>query len=160
MLNIPYNYNVRHTITNKSDFFLHIIHTGGKTFCDQAFMSLFWRPSLSSDLRKVSLVEQSLQLHSQLSFHCLMFLFPLLFATCFHHKVFYSSSHGSSSSARNAFLHWAIPFNIPSSPMDEVSKILTPKKKNQSADTKSPSEICKFSPYPSEKLQRSKDANT
>jgi hypothetical protein len=32
--------------------------------------------------------------------------------------------------------------------MDEVSKILTHKKKEQSADTKPPSEICKFSPYP------------
>ena len=91
MLNIRYNYNyVRHTMTNK--FFLHIIHTGGKTFGYRAFTSLFWRPSLSSDRRKVSLVEQSLQLHSQLSFHCLMFSFPLLFATCFRHKVFYISS--------------------------------------------------------------------
>ena len=36
--------------------------------------------------------------------------------------------------------------------MDEVSKIL-------STDTKHPSKICKFSPYPSEILQRSNDAD-
>ena len=36
-------------MSNKSDFFSHIIHTGGKTFGDLAFMSLFWGPSLSSD---------------------------------------------------------------------------------------------------------------
>jgi hypothetical protein len=47
------NYNVRHTMTNKSDFFSHIIHTGGKTFGDLAFMSLFWEPSLSSDRCKI-----------------------------------------------------------------------------------------------------------
>ena len=35
MLNIPYNYDVRHIMTNKSDFFSHIIHTGGKTFGDE-----------------------------------------------------------------------------------------------------------------------------
>ena len=51
----------------------------------------------------------------------------------------------------------AIPFKIHTPPTDEVSKILTPKKK--SADTKHPSEICEFSPYPSEKSQRSKDAD-
>jgi hypothetical protein len=79
MLNIPYNYDVRHIMRNKSDFFSHIIHTGGKIFGDRAFTSLFWWPS--------------------------------------------------------------------SSPMDEVSKILTPKKKDQSADTKPPSEIWKFSPW-------------
>jgi hypothetical protein len=39
--------------------------------------------------------------------------------------------------------------------LDEVSKIvLTPKKKDQNADTKRPSEICKFLPYPSEILQK------
>jgi hypothetical protein len=43
--------------------------------------------------------------------------------------------------------------------MNEVSKILTYKKKDQSADTKTSSEICKFSPYASEKSQRSKDAD-
>jgi hypothetical protein len=41
--------------------------------------------------------------------------------------------------------------------MDEVSKILTPKKKDQSADTNPPQ---KFSPYFSEKSQGSKDAET
>jgi hypothetical protein len=49
MLNIPYNYDVRHIMRNKSDFFSHIIHTGGKKFGDLAFLSLFWGPSLSSD---------------------------------------------------------------------------------------------------------------
>jgi hypothetical protein len=43
--------------------------------------------------------------------------------------------------------------------MDEVSKILTPKKKDQSADKKHASEICKFPLYPSEISQRSKDAD-
>jgi hypothetical protein len=43
--------------------------------------------------------------------------------------------------------------------MDEVNKIRTPKKKDQSADTNTPSEIKKFLPYPSEKTQRSKDAD-
>jgi hypothetical protein len=41
--------------------------------------------------------------------------------------------------------------------MDEVSKILTPKKKDQSANTKPPTQ--KFSPYPSEKSQILKDAD-
>ena len=38
------------------------------------------------------------------------------------------------------------PFYLksPPPPTDEVSKILTPKKKDQSADTKHTSEICKF----------------
>ena len=43
--------------------------------------------------------------------------------------------------------------------MDEVNKIWTPKKKDQSADTNTPPEIKKFLPYPSEKTQRSKDAD-
>jgi hypothetical protein len=43
--------------------------------------------------------------------------------------------------------------------MDEVGKILLLRKKNQSADTKHPSEICKFSIYPSEISQRSKDTD-
>jgi hypothetical protein len=43
--------------------------------------------------------------------------------------------------------------------MDELSKIWTPKKKDQSAETHTPSEIGKFLPYPSEKTLRSKDAD-
>jgi hypothetical protein len=45
--------------------------------------------------------------------------------------------------------------------MDEVNKIWTPKKKDQSANTNPPPppEIKKFLPYPSEKTQRSKDAD-
>jgi hypothetical protein len=43
--------------------------------------------------------------------------------------------------------------------MDEINKIWTPKKKDQSADTNTPPEINKFLPYPSEKTQRSKDAD-
>jgi hypothetical protein len=35
--------------------------------------------------------------------------------------------------------------------MDELSKIWTPTKKDQSADAHPPSEIGKFVPYPSEK---------
>jgi hypothetical protein len=46
--------------------------------------------------------------------------------------------------------------STPPPPTDEVSKILTLRKKDQSADTKHPSEI---SPYPSEISQRSKDAD-
>jgi hypothetical protein len=45
---------------------------------------------------------------------------------------------------------YIVPFHListppPPPPVNEVSKILTPKKKNQSADTTPPSEICKFS---------------
>jgi hypothetical protein len=36
--------------------------------------------------------------------------------------------------------------------MDEVSRIVTPKKKDQSGDTKLPSEICKFSQIPLRKI--------
>ena len=43
--------------------------------------------------------------------------------------------------------------------MNEVSKILTYKKKDQSAETKTSSEMCKFSPYASEISQISKDAD-
>ena len=50
------------------------------------------------------------------------------------------------------------PFHLISPPpIDEVSKILTPKKKNPSANTKHPSEMRKCSHYPSEKSQRSND---
>jgi hypothetical protein len=43
--------------------------------------------------------------------------------------------------------------------MDEVRQILNPKKKKSKCHTKPPSGICKFSPYPSEKSQRSKEAD-
>jgi hypothetical protein len=43
--------------------------------------------------------------------------------------------------------------------MDEVSKILTSKKKRSKCRHKPPSEICKFSPYASEKSHTSKDAD-
>jgi hypothetical protein len=49
----------------------------------------------------------------------------------------------------------------PPPPMDKVNKIWTPKKKkDQIADTNTHTpEIKKFLPYPSEKTQRSKDAD-
>jgi hypothetical protein len=44
--------------------------------------------------------------------------------------------------------------------MDEVNKIWTPKEKKIKVPTQAPhSEIKKFLPYPSEKTQRSKDAD-
>jgi hypothetical protein len=56
----------------------------------------------------------------------------------------------------------AIPFNVhPPPPMDDVNKIWTPKKKIKvpTQTTPPPKKIKKFLPYPSEKTQRSKDAD-
>jgi hypothetical protein len=43
--------------------------------------------------------------------------------------------------------------------MDEVNKIGTPKKERSKCRHKHPPEMKKFLPYPSEKTQRSKDAD-
>ena len=54
---------------------------------------------------------------------------------------------------------WAIPFNIHTPLWARSIKFEPPRKKDQSADTNTPPEIKKFLPYPSEKTQRSKDAD-
>jgi hypothetical protein len=43
--------------------------------------------------------------------------------------------------------------------MEEFNKIRTPKKKRSECRTNTPPEIKKYLPYPSEKTQRSKDAD-
>ena len=74
MINIPYNHNVRHTMTNKSDFLSRIIHWR-QNICVIQWSSLHVT-SLGTIIVKW-LVQKflwwnSLQLHSQSSFHCLM----------------------------------------------------------------------------------------
>ena len=55
---------------------------------------------------------------------------------------------------------WAIHLiYTPPPPMDESIKFKPLRKKDQSADTNTPPEIKKFLPYPSEKTQRSKNAD-
>ena len=54
---------------------------------------------------------------------------------------------------------WAIPFNIHTPLCTRSIKFEPLRKKDQSADTNTPPEIKKFLPYPSEKTQRSKDAD-
>ena len=54
---------------------------------------------------------------------------------------------------------WAIPFNIHTPLWTRSIKFKPLRKKDQSADTNIPPEIKKFLPYPSEKTQRSKDAD-
>jgi hypothetical protein len=53
----------------------------------------------------------------------------------------------------------AIPFNIHTPLCTRSIKFEPLRKKDQSADTNTPPEIKKFLPYPSEKAQRSKDAD-
>jgi hypothetical protein len=53
----------------------------------------------------------------------------------------------------------AIPFNIHTPLCTRSIKFEPLRKKDQSADTNTPPEIKKFLPYPSEKTQRSKDAD-
>ena len=53
----------------------------------------------------------------------------------------------------------AIPFNIHTPLWTRSIKFKPLRKKDQSADTNIPPEIKKFLPYPSEKTQRSKDAD-
>jgi hypothetical protein len=53
----------------------------------------------------------------------------------------------------------AIPFNIHTPLCARSIKFEPLRKKDQSADTNTPPEIKKFLPYPSEKMQRSKDAD-
>jgi hypothetical protein len=56
-------------------------------------------------------------------------------------------------------LLWAIPFNVHTPLWTSSIKIEPLRKKDQIADTNTPPEIKKFWPYPSEKTQRSKDAD-
>jgi hypothetical protein len=53
----------------------------------------------------------------------------------------------------------AIPFNVHTPLWTSSIKFEPLRKKDQSADTNTPPEIKKFLPYPSEKTQRSKDAD-
>jgi hypothetical protein len=53
----------------------------------------------------------------------------------------------------------AIPFNTHTLLCTRSIKFEPLRKKDQSADTNTPPEIKKFLPYPSEKMQRSKDAD-
>ena len=53
----------------------------------------------------------------------------------------------------------AIPFNVHTPLWTRSIKFEPQRKKDQSADTNTPPEINKFLPYPSEKTQRSKDAD-
>jgi hypothetical protein len=56
--------------------------------------------------------------------------------------------------------YWAIPFNVHTPLWTRSRKFEPQRKKDQSADTNTPPpEINKFLPYPSEKTQRSKDAD-
>ena len=56
--------------------------------------------------------------------------------------------------------YWAIPFNVHTPLWTRSIKFEPLRKKDQSADTNTPPpEIKKFLPYPSEKMQRSKDAD-
>jgi hypothetical protein len=52
-----------------------------------------------------------------------------------------------------------IPFNVHTPLWTRSIKFEPLRKKDQSADTSTPSEIKKFLPYPSEKTQRSKNAD-
>ena len=58
-----------------------------------------------------------------------------------------------------AAIYRAIPFNIHTPLCTRSIKFEPLRKKDQSADTNTPPEIKKFLPYPSEKMERSKDAD-
>jgi hypothetical protein len=67
-----------------------------------------------------------------------------------HNQAFIGKSTHNCRSIR------AIPFNIE---LFNIIKFEPLRKKDQSADTNTPPEIKKFLPYPSEKTERSKDAD-